>query len=88
MSLRDWGPGRLVTAWVGYWALVALVALFPTLREYIRLQMTGGHGTISQNISLGGVGTTLVLFGPPLVLWLFWLRARPRRDAEVVQREQ
>jgi hypothetical protein len=87
MSLKDWGPGRLAAAWVTYWVLVALVAALPDVIEYLRLQLTDGHGTISHNFSLGGLGTTLVLFGPPLVLWLFWLRTRPRRDAEVAQRE-
>jgi hypothetical protein len=43
MMLRNWGLGRLVASWVGYWVLV------------------------------------LLLVGPPLLMTLLWIAARPRR---------
>jgi hypothetical protein len=80
MALREWGPGRLLAAWVAYWAVVALVAAFPFLMQYLRIMLSDGHGTITQSFSLTGLETCAILFGPPLVLWALWLRARPRRD--------
>jgi hypothetical protein len=89
VSLRDWGPGRLVAAWVGYWALLLVVEAFPAVVEFLRLQLTHAHGSVSHSFSFdAGLGTILLLFGPPLVLWLLWLRARPRGEPELTQHDR
>lgn len=79
MMLRTWGLGRLVVSWVVYWVALMVVALAPLAREYWKIQRTDGHGTIDLSWSGGALQAVLLLLGPPLLLTLLWITARPRR---------
>jgi hypothetical protein len=79
MVLRTWGLGRLVTSWVVYWVVLLTVALAPVARQYWDLQRNDGHGTISWSWSGSTVQMVLLVLGPPLLVTLLWIAARPRR---------
>ena len=69
----------LLALWAAYWAGLAAFEAGPVLWEYLRLQATEGHGTVSWSFSGSLTMLTLALVGPPLVLWALWL-AVPERD--------
>jgi len=79
MMLRNWGLGRLVASWVVYWVVLLAVGLGPVARQYWKIQRRDGHGTI--NFTWSGSSLQMILFivGPPLLMTLLWLAARPRR---------
>jgi hypothetical protein len=79
MILRTWGLGRLVASWVAYWAVLLAVALAPVARQYSEIQRTDGHGTIDFSWSGSSLQAILLIIGPPLVMTLLWIAARPRR---------
>lgn len=77
--LRHWRLGRLVASWIVYWVALLAVALAPLAREYWEIQRTDGHGTIDRSWSGGALQAVLLIIGPPLLMTLFWIAARPRR---------
>jgi hypothetical protein len=79
MMLRNWGLGRLVASWVVYWVVLLTIVIAPLARRYFGLQRSDGHGTISLNWSGSSLQLVLLVLGPPLLLMLLWLAARPRR---------
>jgi hypothetical protein len=79
MMLRNWGLGRLVASWVLYWVVLLAVGLVPIARQYYGVQRSGGHGTIGFSWSGSWLQMVLLIVGPPLVITLLWLAARPRR---------
>lgn len=79
MMLRSWGLGRLVSAWVVYWIVLLAIGLAPLARQYWELERRDGHGTINLNWSGSALQTILLVVGPPLLITLLWLAARPRR---------
>lgn len=57
-SLKRWGVGTLVGAWVGYWVALGAVTLAPFAKWILDLnRMPGQHGTAS--LSMGDAGVTL-----------------------------
>jgi hypothetical protein len=79
MMLRNWGLGRLVASWVVYWVVLLAVGLVPLARQYREIERTGGHGTINLTWSGSTLQTILLIAGPPLLMTLLWIAARPRR---------
>jgi hypothetical protein len=79
MMLRNWGLARLVASWVVYWIVLLAVVLAPVARQYWAIQRSDGHGTIGFTWSGGSLQLVLLLVGPPLLMTLSWLAARPRR---------
>jgi hypothetical protein len=77
--LREWGPRHLVAAWVVYWVLLIVVAGFPAIREYVTLQLSDGHGTVSWSFAGSATEAALWLCGPPLALAAVWFWTRTRR---------
>ena len=77
--LRSWGLRRLVVSWAAYWAVLLAVALAPLARQYWEIQRTDGHGTIDLSWSGSSLQAILLILGPPLVMTLLWIAARPRR---------
>ena len=79
MMLRTWGLGRLVGSSVVYWVVLLAVGLGPVARQYWEIRRRDGHGTI--NFTWSGSSLQMILFivGPPLLMTLLWLAARPRR---------
>jgi hypothetical protein len=71
--------GKLVASWVAYWAALLAVALAPVAGRYWEIQRTGGHGTIDLSWSGSSLQAILLIVGPPLVMTLLWIVARPRR---------
>jgi len=57
-SIRQWGVGKLIGAWAGYWVALGAVALAPFGRWVWELnRIPGYHGTASA--SLGDDGVTI-----------------------------
>jgi hypothetical protein len=79
MMLRNWGLGRLVASWVVYWVALLAVVLAPLARQLWEIERGDGHGTINLTYSGGALKLVLLVVGPPLLLTLLWLAARPRR---------
>ncbi len=79
MILRRWRLGRLVASWGAYWAVLLVIALAPVARQYWEIQRTDGHGTIDLSWSGAPLQANLLIVGPPLVMTLLWIPARPRR---------
>jgi hypothetical protein len=79
MMLRNWGLGRLIASWVVYWVLLLAVGLAPLAREYRKIQRTDGHGTIDLSWSGSALQAILLVVGPPLLMTMLWVAARPRR---------
>jgi hypothetical protein len=79
VMLRNWGLGRLVGSWVVYWVVLLAVVLAPVAREYWEIQRSDGHGTIDFTWSGRSLQMILLIVGPPLLMTLFWIAARPRR---------
>ena len=79
MMLRSWGLGKLVASWAAYWAVLLVVALAPVARQYWEIQRADGHGTIDLSWSGSSLHAILLIVGPPLVMTLLWIAARPRR---------
>ena len=79
MMLRSWGLRRLVVSWAAYWAVLLAIALAPLARQYWEIQRTDGHGTIDLSWSGSSLQAILLILGPPLVMTLLWIAARPRR---------
>ena len=78
-GLRSWGLRGLVASWVVYWAVLLVIVLAPFARQYWDLQRTDGHGTINLGYSGSALRLVLLLVGPPLLMTLLWIAARPRR---------
>jgi hypothetical protein len=79
VMLRNLGLGRLVASWVVYWVVLLAVVLAPVAREYWEIQRSDGHGTIDFTWSGSSLQMILLIVGPPLLMTLFWIAARPRR---------
>ena len=79
VGLRNWGLGRLATSWMVYWVVLLAIVLAPVVRDDGEIRRTDGHGTISLSWSGSTLQAILLIVGPPLVLTLFWIAARPRR---------
>ena len=79
MMLRRWGLRKLVMSWAAYWAVLLAVALAPVARQYWEIQRTDGHGTIDLSWSGSSLQAILLIVGPPLLVTLLWIAARPRR---------
>ena len=77
--LRNWGLGRLVASWVVYWIVLLGVVLAPVTRQYWAIQRSDGHGTIGFTWSGDSLQLVLLIVGPPLLMTLLWIAARPRR---------
>ena len=78
-GLRRWGPRELVASWVVYWTILLVVALWPAIMGWWRIQNTTGHGSVSLSLSWEGLRTAWWIAGPPLLMWLVWVRTRPKR---------
>lgn len=77
--LRRWGHRQLLGSWVAYWIGLLAVIAAPAVAQWWKLQRTGGHGTISVEVSAGLLEMGLWIAGPPILLALLWLAVRPRR---------
>ncbi|HEX6059965.1 MAG TPA: hypothetical protein VFZ11_13225 [Gemmatimonadaceae bacterium] len=85
--LRRWSHRELLGSWVAYWiGLIAVVAA-PAFLEWWRLQRTGAHGSVSVTVDAGAVEMALWIAGPPLLVFVLWLLARPRTRARAAPRE-
>jgi hypothetical protein len=62
-----------------YWIVLLAIGLAPVARQYWEIQRRDGHGTINFNWSGRSTQIILLLVGPPLVMTVLWLAARPRR---------
>ncbi len=71
MSFRDWPASRIVLLSVAWVVLTVAVLAWWTLR---RLRHVDSQGIAA--ISGGIFEPALVLFGPPLLLFLLWLALR------------
>ena len=71
----------LLVLWAAYWAGLVAWEAGPVFLEYVRLQATAGHGTVSWSFSGSLTMLALAIFGPPLALWAIWLLVPERRDA-------
>jgi hypothetical protein len=78
MFLRTWRVRHLVGSWIAYWVVLLLVSLREPIRKYIDIQRSGGAGSVSASVS-GDAMTLLWIVGPPLLLFVLWLAARPKR---------
>lgn len=76
----------LLALWAAYWAGLAAFEAGPVLWEYLRLQATEGHGTVSWSFSGSLTMLALALFGPPLVLWALWLVVPEREERAAATR--
>lgn len=79
MMLRRWGLGRLVASWVVYWTVLLAVTVAPLALKYWEIQRTDGHGTIDFSWSGSPLQAILLIVGPPLLMTVLWIAARPRR---------
>jgi hypothetical protein len=76
--LRRWSHRELLGSWVAYWIGLFAVIAAPAFLEWWRLQRTGAHGRVSVVVDAGAVEMALWIAGPPLVVFVLWLLARPR----------
>ena len=77
--LRRWSHRELLGSWVAYWIGLLAVIAAPAFFEWWRLQRTDGHGSVSVVVDAGAVEMALWIAGPPLIVFVLWLLARPRR---------
>ena len=101
--LRRWQAKHLLFAWVGYWFVLALVALRPAIAMILRaMNAPKGHGSISAGVTDGIANLTVVAKGQTwigttsltsLALWLagppllLWLAWLVTRRAPAPARE-
>lgn len=69
---------QLIASWVLYWIVLLLVAAWRPLVEFLRLQLTGAHGSVSFSFDGSMLSLALWVAGPPLLLFLAWLPFRSR----------
>lgn len=69
-SLRSFRPRHLLLSWCAYWLALVLVTVGPAL--------LAGKTTWAGSISI--LTLVLLVAGPPLVLWFFWLAASARTN--------
>jgi len=79
MMLRSWALRRLVASWVVYWVVLLVIVLAPFARQYWEIHRADVHGTINLGYSGSALRLVLLLVGPPLLMTLLWIAARPRR---------
>lgn len=82
MLVRNWRVRDLIVSWILYWVLLIVVVAWRPILEYVRLQLTHGHGSVSVGYSGSLTQLALWIAGPPLLLWALWLLTRPRRPGE------
>lgn len=77
-AFRRWQLRHVVWTCIGYWIVLILAKAGPALWEFLRIQLTHGHGSVSVSFSGSLLSLALWIAGPPLLLLLLWIATRPR----------
>ncbi len=86
--LQRWHPRHLLASWAAYWVALLAIVLGPSIARWWELQREARHGRVTFRYEANGLETALWIAGPPLLLWVLWLAARPRREHVATSRDE